>query len=330
MVHFFGIDVSSAHLDTVLIDEDGNDIAAPRRYPNTTTGILRLLADLPNPQATVVLFECTGVYGKRLEALLAGQVAMLCPANPKVIKNAALSMTATKTDGVDARSIAETARCLYDHKIEVLNRCHLSEPPNADLECWLAEYDRLRKAIVRLKQQREGLRYRPGEVAKMLHARLGRELKRLERQQGQVRREIERVADSEMVRLIVSIKSIGLLTSAAVARRIRSIDRFESADKLKAYLAMYPVRRQSGKKTGGPAHLAKHGDALVRHLLFNCAKSAARFNPACKALYDRLVADGRPTLYAWTAVMRKLVQIIYGVLKSRTPWNSEFGLTRNG
>jgi transposase len=328
-MHFFGIDVSSDHLDTVLIDADGTALRPPRRYPNTTRGILRLLADLPQPDSTVVLFECTGVYGKRLEALLPGRVAMLCPANPKVIKNAALSMTATKTDTVDARAIAEAARCLYQSKREVLDRYNLDEPPNADLECWLTEYDRLRKAMVRLKQQREALRHHPAAVAKTLRRRYTRDLERLQRQQDQARREIARLADSEMVRLIASINGIGTLTAAAVARRIRSIDRFESADKLKAYLGRYPVHKASGKRAGR-ARMAKHGDRLVRNLLFNCAKSAARWNPACKALYDRLIEKGHNAVYAWNAVMRKLVQIIYGVLKSGTPWNPEFGLTGNG
>ena len=329
MMHFFGIDVSSDHLDTVLIDADGTALRPPHRYPNTTRGILRLLADLPEPNRTVVLFECTGVYGKRLEALLPGQVAMLCPVNPKVVKNAALSMTATKTDEVDARAIADAARCLYHAKREVLHQYTLDEPPNHELECWLTEYDRLRKAMVRLKQQRESLRHHPAKVAKTLRRRYTRDLDRLQRQQGEARREIERLADSEMVRLIASIKGIGTLTAAAVARRIRSIDRFESADTLKAYLGRYPVRRESGKKAGR-ARMAKHGDRFVRHLLFNCAKSAARWNPACKALYDRLIEQGHTAVYAWAAVTRKLVQIIYGVLKSGTPWNPEFGLTRNG
>ncbi len=328
-MHFLGIDVSSEHRDSRLIDSDGARLLPPRRYPNTDSGILRLLADLPDPKHTVVLFECTGVYGKRLEALLPGRVARLCPVNPKVVKNAALSMTATKTDTVDARAIAQAARCLYYSRREVLDRYNLDEPPNADLECLLTEYDRLRKAIVRLKQQRKALDHHPAAAAKDLSRRHARELDRLQRQQERVRREIERLADGGMVRLIASIGGIGTLTAAALARRIRSIDRFESADQLKAYLGRYPVQRSSGKRVGR-ARMARHGDRLVRHLLFNCAKSAARCNPACKALYDRLVARGHSAVYAWNAVMRKLVQIIYGVLKSGTPWNPNFGLTGNG
>jgi hypothetical protein len=70
--------------------------------------------------------------------------------------------------------------------------------------------------------------------------------------------------------------------------------------------------------------MAKHGNKLIRHLLWNCAKSAAKWNPQCHALYPRLLAKGQNEPQAWGAVMRKLVQIIYGVLKNRTAWNLEY------
>ena len=39
----------------------------------------------------------------------------------------------------------------------------------------------------------------------------------------------------------------------------------------------------------------------------------------------------RPSfLFAWTAIMRKLVQIIFGVLKNQTPWDPNLRLTTNG
>jgi len=80
---------------------------------------------------------------------------------------------------------------------------------------------------------------------------------------------------------------------------------------------MYPRRRQSGKREAR-SHMATHGNKLMRHMLWNAAKSAARHNPVCKELFDRLVAKGKTEPAAYGAVARKLVQSIYGVLKNKT------------
>ena len=103
---------------------------------------------------------------------------------------------------------------------------------------------------------------------------------------------------------------------------VRDIGRFDSADALKAYLGIYPRRNQSGKRER-PLHMAHHGNALMRHVLWNAARAAVRVkhpgNPF-RELHDRLRKKGRTYGYAIGAVCRKLVQVIYGVLKSQTPF----------
>jgi len=67
--------------------------------------------------------------------------------------------------------------------------------------------------------------------------------------------------------------------------------------------------------------MATHGSQLMRHMLWNAAKCAARHNPVCRALFERLIARGKSAPAAYGAVARKLVQIIYGVLRSLTMFN---------
>jgi transposase len=57
-------------------------------------------------------------------------------------------------------------------------------------------------------------------------------------------------------------------------------------------------------------------------MLYFPAISATRFNPIIKALYDRLIAAGKPKMVALAAAMRKLLILAYGVLKSNQPFNS--------
>jgi transposase len=55
--------------------------------------------------------------------------------------------------------------------------------------------------------------------------------------------------------------------------------------------------------------------------LYFPAISAARFNPCIKALYQRLLARGKPKMVALAAAMRKLLHVVYGVLCSGKPFD---------
>jgi transposase len=59
-------------------------------------------------------------------------------------------------------------------------------------------------------------------------------------------------------------------------------------------------------------------------MLYFPAMSATKYNPVLKALYSRLVAAGKPKLVALAAVMRKLLVLAYGVLKSGKPFDLEY------
>ena len=234
-------------------------------------------------------------------------------------------MTATKTDSVDARAIAEAARLLTLAGSPVLERARVTGEDAHDLEMWLAEYDRLRRAITRLQRQRDVVLRYPAEAKKEILKGIDAELKQLKKHQNKAKEKVEELGAGGDFDLVVSVKGIGALTAAALVCKIKNIDRFESADQLKAYFGEYPCIRKSGKRKG-QVRVAQHGNAMVRHLLWNCAKPAARHNPACRALYERLLAAGKPPAYAWAAVARKLLQIVYGVLKSRSPWDPSIGV----
>jgi transposase len=57
-----------------------------------------------------------------------------------------------------------------------------------------------------------------------------------------------------------------------------------------------------------------------RNFLYNCTKSATRFNPACKELYDRLRAKGKPYKVAIIAIAHKLLRQFFAIIKSGKPF----------
>ncbi len=326
MRYFLGLDVAKDSFVAVLLNEAGQ-VVSMATFGNHLEGFRELLAWLPAPAHTIGVCEPTGVYNQRLKQTLATALESLHEINAQTLKQFAFSQVRTKTDEADALAIAQAARTLQLTKPETLVKTRVSwHPERENLALWLAEYDRLRKAIVALKLQIGDLDHHAAPDARKVQKRRQQELKRLKTQQDDVLHQIELIyqkLDDAQARCVDSIPGVGPLTTAATLVVIRDVNRFRTADSLKAYLGIYPRRNQSGKREK-PSHLAHHGNKLMRHVLWNAAKAAVKVkhpdNPF-RRLYERLRGKGRSYNHAIGAVCRKLVQVIYGVLKSQTPFH---------
>jgi transposase len=79
-----------------------------------------------------------------------------------------------------------------------------------------------------------------------------------------------------------------------------------------------PINRDSGVLPG--RRMIMGGRTTVRNALFMASVSAARWNPAIRVFYQRLVKAGRPAKIARIACMRKLLTILNAILRDRRPW----------
>ena len=89
--------------------------------------------------------------------------------------------------------------------------------------------------------------------------------------------------------------------------------RFKNASQCAAYMGLVPVPEQSGKVE--KVRLSKAGNRQLKAKLYMAAISAKQHNPILKEHYDRLIARGKCKMSALCAVMRRLVQISFGVIK---------------
>lgn len=329
-MHTLGLDIGKDEVVAFLLDDEGQPIyKTSKAFPQTAAGHRRLLKWLPNAECTRVLFESTGVYSKALVKALDGCVGSLHELNPRTLKHMAVSMTQTKTDHADARAIAEIGHLLALTRPEVLQKRTVAFDEQAqNVAAWLSEYDRLRANIAALKCQIEDIGLNPAPAARQIRTRRQAELRLLEARLDHAKAQIQAALDAwkcKDAELLLSIKGVGPLTAAAILTKTRTIDRFDSADAFKAYFGVYPRQNQSGRRNA-PARMATHGCALVRHMLWNAARVAARFNPVCRQLFERLRSAGRAVPACYGAVARKLLQIIYGVLKNQRPFDPTLGL----
>ena len=122
-------------------------------------------------------------------------------------------------------------------------------------------------------------------------------------------------------KLLASIPGIGDKTIAIILAFL-SAENFNSAKQVVAFVGLNPKPRQSGSSVRGISRISKTGDSDLRKAFYMPAVVSIKFNPIIKAFYQRLINGGKPKMVAIIAAMRKLLHIIYGVLKTQTLFNT--------
>ena len=85
-----------------------------------------------------------------------------------------------------------------------------------------------------------------------------------------------------------------------------------------ALVGVAPFARDSGLFRG--RRMVAGGRATVRAVLYMATITASRCNPAVAAMYQRLLAAGKPAKVALTACMRKLLVILNAIARDKRPW----------
>ena len=88
-----------------------------------------------------------------------------------------------------------------------------------------------------------------------------------------------------------------------------------------AQAGLDPRPYESGSSVRSPRRISKQGNARLRTALFLPALSAAQHDPHVKAFYDSLLGRSKAKMQAITAVMRKLLHAIWGMLHHRQEWD---------
>ena len=123
------------------------------------------------------------------------------------------------------------------------------------------------------------------------------------------------------VELVDSIPGVGAVTAAAVVAELPPLDRLAHAGQAVALAGLDPRKKDSGSSVRGVAHLSKMGSRPLRAALDMAGVSALTHNPPGRALGERLKAKGHAGKTVVCAALRKLVRLIYGVLKNGQPFD---------
>jgi transposase len=119
------------------------------------------------------------------------------------------------------------------------------------------------------------------------------------------------------------------LTAAKLLGELGDLTRFVSAQAVVAYVGLCPQHHESGTSVHKRTRLSRTGHGGLRKALYFPALSAMRHNPILKAFADRLRAAHKTKMQVVAAVMRKLLHLAFGVVKSNRPFDPNFLLHRH-
>jgi transposase len=312
---YLGIDVAKAKLDCALRMNDGR--IRHKVVPNTAAGFdeLHTWLDKHGVSTLHVCMEATGIYWEAVAEHLAQSSGFtVSVVNPAQIKAFGAShLVRTKTDKVDARLIAEF--CCERRPAP----WQAPTPAEQALRALVLRLDALQAMRLQESNRLEAAR-------ESVKAGLIKHLDWLEEEIERLIKQIRDHIDADPTlrdkhKLLDSIPGLGERTIAVLLAYYASLDRFANARQAAAFAGLDPRQHESGSSVKGKPRLSKIGHAFLRKALYMPAMVTLYKTDWGKAFRARLAAAGKPPKLIIGAMMRKLVHVAFGVLRSATPFD---------
>jgi transposase len=311
-----GIDVAKAKLDCALRLSNGK--YKHKVVDNNQNGFTALAQWLDKQGAASphVCMEATGVYWEAVAEFLANKELTVSVINPAQIKAFGASrLVRTKTDKVDAQLIAQFC-------------CERRPEP------WQApspSEQALRALVLRLEAL-QAMRTQESnrlEVAReVVKADIVSHIDWLD---GEIKALIKKIRDhindepdmKNKQALLDSIPGVGERTIALLLAFSMHPGRFANARQAAAFAGLDPRQHESGSSVRGKPRMSKVGHAFLRKALYMPAMVTLYKTDWGRRFRERLAAAGKPPKLIIGAMMRKLVHVAFGVLKSGESFKPE-------
>ena len=317
---YYGIDVSKDKLFVAKLLPDGS--YGVRVFANNEEGIKDILAYLKGTQPVFVTLEATGNYSMKVTFALCGAGVPVAPINPRQGKGfiSGVMPGTTKTDEKDACVLA-----LYGQ----VNKPPVYVMPDGkvlEIKQSGTLLKQLKKQMVMTSNQLHAQAFHasPSEYVK------GVLTENLRRSGGQIKEVEEKLCSiseetfQKLYKLALTVNGIGPATAVALLVATNGCQGFANAKQLAKFIGICPTQHESGTSVRSRGSIAKTGEPNVRALLYMGARSAKRYNLACKDLYERLGAKGKCHKVAMVAVCHKMLKQFFAVMTKQEPFDNEW------
>jgi len=303
-----GIDVVKQRIEVALL-VDGK--VKNKSFKNTMEGFetLALWLNKMGISQVQACLEATGNYGEDLAIYMHEAGHSVSIVNPARIKGFAQSeLIRTKTDKIDAGIIARFCLAM---------KPETWIPPSTEVRFLRALVRRADSLIDMLTQEKNRLGTAHESVIPLIKDHMGYLNKEIKKVRHQIADLIDQNPNLKQKKeLLVSIPGIGKVTIAVILSELENLEKFNHVRELVAFIGLAPKETLSGSSIKGRPRLCKVGHARLRKALYMPALVSIQCNPVMIAFYNRLKERGKNGKVIVCAIMRKLVHIIFGILKS--------------
>ena len=325
----FGIDISKAdfHVRLINVHRDGRLLRRSRKkFTQSIKGFTKFEQWIGNSKiadaSSVFVMEATGVYHEDLAYHLHDLGHRVSIVLPNKIKAYSRSFNEkSKNDEIDADLIARLGA-------------------ERDLRIWKPAHQNTRQ-LKRLNRQRQVFVSERIEFKNRLHAVLHSEgplaavvaryedmITYIDQHIKAIEQDIKELCEQEQalnekVEILKSIPGVGQTTAVAVIAETGAMELFKSREQLVSYTGLDVVTYQSGSSVNKKGRISKKGNVHLRTALYMSAVSLIRSNGPFKDLYLRVLTRSGVKKKALIAVQRKLLIVMYALIKNNTTYNVE-------
>lgn len=329
-MRFAGLDVHKRVVQACVLDANGAERAS-LRFDLSVQALVEFAERHLDADCAVALEATTNTWA--IVDILEPYCARIVVSNP--MRTKAIATAKVKTDKIDARVLAQLLRA------DFLPPVWQPDAPTREQRSLASRRSALTRQSIHLKNRLHSLLHqRLIQAPKDLFGKTGRawlaalELPALARgeidtllrlldaltlEQHSLRREIDRHGfASEDIRLLMSLPGIDVTIAHALVAAIGPIERFDSPERLAAYLGLVPSVHQSAEHTYH-GRITKQGNSNARWLLVQAAHIAGKHPGPLGRQFAQLVRRKNRNV-AVVALARKLAVLAWHLLTKREPY----------
>lgn len=128
-------------------------------------------------------------------------------------------------------------------------------------------------------------------------------------------------------RYLLSIKGFGIVTVAGIIGEVADFNAFHSQKAILKLAGLNLFEVSSGIHKG-IRRISKRGRSRLRKILYFAALNVVRKGGILHQYYQKLINRGMLRIKALTAVMRKLLRIMFALVRDKTTYNREYSLKK--
>lgn len=341
---FVGVDLHKTQF-TVCILRNGETLADADKYTTDDAGYNSFISKIEainhgDISSVAIAIESTGNsrHFKEMMSKNGYDVIVVNTLRFKVV-----NLSTKKTDKNDARTLAEFL------SRDILPQSHLCNTRSEAIRRILKSRSLMVQSAVALKNQAHAILLAYGFMTKtaQFQSKAGRNrlmktlpdniadvisvlfetLDSIEIQMKKLQRKLRTMtADDKTVGLLMTIPGIGIVNACTISAYIDDIDRFKTYKNFSAYCGLVPWV-QTSNETVHYGRITKRGPKELRTALVQCVVAMVRMESKTRDYaiirqYHEL-KDQKSSGKAIIATARKLSRILFVMLMTNTPFNSE-------